>query len=214
MTANYAVLDLASRYKDQFLYNIYKMGSNQIERGSPRSLDDLERRHGAPARRRWRAAAPAGGGAAGAAAVAAAAAPAAPRRRRRRRTPPQAGGGGAAAAAVCTMAQYNAVLKDPARRDPRVYVIPADQPDFPTATKFINTLRYVGVEVQQATAPLHRRRQDLSGRLLRREDGAGRTRPRDRHVRAAGSSERHGRARHSAPPVRQRRLDARRTRWA
>src|SRR4029079_10318178 len=34
VTANYAVLDLASRYKDQFLYNIYKMGSNQIARGS------------------------------------------------------------------------------------------------------------------------------------------------------------------------------------
>ena len=34
MTANYAVLDLASRYKDQFLFNIYRMGANQIERGS------------------------------------------------------------------------------------------------------------------------------------------------------------------------------------
>jgi hypothetical protein len=34
VTANYAVLDLASRYKDQFLYNIYRMGANQIERGS------------------------------------------------------------------------------------------------------------------------------------------------------------------------------------
>ena len=34
VTANYAVLDLASRYKDQFLYNIYKMGKNSIERGS------------------------------------------------------------------------------------------------------------------------------------------------------------------------------------
>ena len=44
-------------------------------------------------------------------------------------------------------------MKDPARRDPRVYVIPADQPDFPTATKFINTLRYIGVEVHQASAP-------------------------------------------------------------
>ena len=52
------------------------------------------------------------------------------------------------------MATYNAVLKDPARRDPRVYVIPSDQTDFPTATKFINTLRYIGVEVHQATAPL------------------------------------------------------------
>ena len=43
-------------------------------------------------------------------------------------------------------------MKDPARRDPRVYHrCPSDQPDFPTATKFVNTLRYVGVEVQQAT---------------------------------------------------------------
>src|SRR3954453_15346702 len=34
VTANYAVLDLASRFKDQFLFNIYRMGSNQIERGT------------------------------------------------------------------------------------------------------------------------------------------------------------------------------------
>ena len=85
---------------------------------------------------------------------------------------------------------------------------PADQPDFAD-----------GDEVHQHAA-LHRRRgppgdgaadrrrQDLSRRLLRGEDGAGRTRARDRHVRAAGSPERHGRARHSAPAVRQRRLDA------
>jgi hypothetical protein len=50
------------------------------------------------------------------------------------------------------MAHYTAALKDPARRDPRVFVIPADQADFPTATKFINALRHVGVEVQQASA--------------------------------------------------------------
>src|SRR6187397_1589393 len=34
VTANYSILDLASRYKDDLLYNIYKMGSNQIDRGS------------------------------------------------------------------------------------------------------------------------------------------------------------------------------------
>src|SRR3954464_4823737 len=47
VTANYAVLDLASRYKDQFLYNIYKMGANQIERGSKDhwtvTEDDMDR---------------------------------------------------------------------------------------------------------------------------------------------------------------------------
>jgi hypothetical protein len=51
------------------------------------------------------------------------------------------------------MATYTSVLKDPSRRDPRVFVVPSNQTDFATATKFINALRYVGVEVQQATAP-------------------------------------------------------------
>ena len=34
VTANRAVLDVASRHREQFLYNIYKMGKNSIERGS------------------------------------------------------------------------------------------------------------------------------------------------------------------------------------
>jgi hypothetical protein len=52
------------------------------------------------------------------------------------------------------MATYTSVFKDPARRDPRVFVIPSNQADPATTTKFVNTLRYIGVEVQQATAPL------------------------------------------------------------
>src|SRR6185437_6667936 len=48
---------------------------------------------------------------------------------------------------------YNDVLHAPDKRDPRGYIIPADQPDFPTATKFVNALRYVNVYVDQATAP-------------------------------------------------------------
>jgi hypothetical protein len=90
------VLDLASRYKDQFLYNIYKMGSNQIERGSQRSLDDLERRHDAAAggdgvRRAAGGAQPAAGG--GGAAAAAGAAPGAGRRRQRAGADRPGGGG-------------------------------------------------------------------------------------------------------------------------
>ncbi|HET6679563.1 MAG TPA: M14 metallopeptidase family protein, partial [Gemmatimonadaceae bacterium] len=34
VTANYAVFDVASREKEHFLYNIYRMGANSIERGS------------------------------------------------------------------------------------------------------------------------------------------------------------------------------------
>jgi hypothetical protein len=40
----------------------------------------------------------------------------------------------------------------PEMRDPRGYIIPADQPDFGTATKFINALREVGIDIHRATA--------------------------------------------------------------
>ena len=92
VTANYAVLDLASRYKDQFLFNIYRMGANQIERGSRDhwtiSNEDMARLQaamaGRPRRGRGRRR---GGGRAVAAA-------ARPRRRLRPRPMPVRGGGG------------------------------------------------------------------------------------------------------------------------
>jgi hypothetical protein len=46
-------------------------------------------------------------------------------------------------------------MKKPELRDPRAYVIsadPADQPDFPTALKFLNALIKTGVSVHRATA--------------------------------------------------------------
>ena len=46
-----------------------------------------------------------------------------------------------------------AALRKPALRDPRAYIIPANQPDFPTAVKFVNALREVNVTVHRATAP-------------------------------------------------------------
>jgi hypothetical protein len=48
---------------------------------------------------------------------------------------------------------YQTVLHDPAERDPRGYIIPADQSDFPTAVKFINALLKSGVEVYKADSP-------------------------------------------------------------
>src|SRR5262249_35990575 len=42
---------------------------------------------------------------------------------------------------------------DPKMRDPRGFILPSDQPDFLTATKFVNTLIKGGVVVQRATAP-------------------------------------------------------------
>ncbi|MEX1127705.1 MAG: M14 metallopeptidase family protein, partial [Vicinamibacterales bacterium] len=149
VTANYAVIDLASRYKDQFLYNIYKMGSNQIERGSRDhwtiSNEDMERLRTTVAEAAPPAA-PAGRGAPAAAQGAALSTGSGQGRGGR-------GGGGRGGGGGLQMTHYNAALKDPARRDPRVFVISADQADFPTATKFVNALRYVGVEIHQATAP-------------------------------------------------------------
>lgn len=45
---------------------------------------------------------------------------------------------------------YDQILKNPAFRDAKGYVIPADQSDFPTAIKFINALLKSGVLVHRA----------------------------------------------------------------
>ena len=49
ITANWAVMDVASRYRETLLYNIYRMGKNSIDRGSrdswtttPSELDSLD----------------------------------------------------------------------------------------------------------------------------------------------------------------------------
>ena len=34
MTNNYAILDIASKRKEDFLFNMYKMGKNAIDKGS------------------------------------------------------------------------------------------------------------------------------------------------------------------------------------
>ncbi len=51
-----------------------------------------------------------------------------------------------------TPAFYDSVMTDPARRDPRGYILPADQADFATAAKFVNALIKSGVQVHKATA--------------------------------------------------------------
>ena len=48
--------------------------------------------------------------------------------------------------------QFNRAFRDPAQRDPRGYIIPANQPDFLTAIKFVNTLMGTGLKVHRATS--------------------------------------------------------------
>ncbi len=47
--------------------------------------------------------------------------------------------------------KYYEALRDPALRDPRGYIIPADQPDFLTATKFVDALIKNGITIHRAT---------------------------------------------------------------
>ena len=46
--------------------------------------------------------------------------------------------------------KYFEAFRDPAKRDPRGFILPSDQPDFPTAVKFVNTLIKNGVTVLRA----------------------------------------------------------------
>ncbi|MBA2571863.1 MAG: hypothetical protein H0V06_02370 [Gemmatimonadetes bacterium] len=128
VTANYAVLDVASRYREQFLHNIYKMGRNSIERGSRDHWTVMPKRVEAV-----RAAIQSQG-----------------------RTDVDGvmapGGQTREALNPAESKRAMALLHAPANRDPRGYILPADQPDFPTAIKFINSLRETGVEVHRATA--------------------------------------------------------------
>ncbi len=47
---------------------------------------------------------------------------------------------------------YDRYLRDPDKRDARGYILPADQRDFPSATRFVNALLKGGVKVHRAVA--------------------------------------------------------------
>ncbi len=51
-----------------------------------------------------------------------------------------------------TRADWERLLRVPAERDPRGFILTADQPDWPRVQKFMNVLLMNGVEVHQATA--------------------------------------------------------------
>jgi hypothetical protein len=132
ITADRAILDYASRHKDQVLYNQYLMGKNSIERGrrdswtiSPHRLDAVESTANADRLQEQRSGERGGRGGRG-------------------------GGGGGGNLTGDRAKKYWDMLHDPKLRDPRGFIIPSDQPDFLTAIKFLNTLIKNGVEIQRA----------------------------------------------------------------
>jgi len=113
LTADRAILSIASEHRENLLFNIYRMGKNSIEKGS---------------RDNWTMTAHK------VAAVEAAIS----------KDNVQRGRGG-------IPVKYYESLHDPDARDARGYILPSDQPDFLTATKFVNSLIKNGVTVLRAT---------------------------------------------------------------
>ncbi len=133
ITMNYAILDLASKRHEDFLYNMYKMAKNAIDKGNRDSWTIHPKRIEAA---REAIEATQAGASRGAENIG-----------------PRGGRGGGPGRGGAPVAIYNNVLHDPKMRDPRGFILPSDQPDFLTATKFVNTLIKAGVFVHRATAP-------------------------------------------------------------
>lgn len=126
MTANYAVLDFAQRYRENLLFNIYQAGKNSIARGntdhwtiSPRDVQEVKD------------------------AIA-------KDQRLDNNTDSRMVSGGRIATVPD---KYYSIIRNPEKRDPRGYIISADAGDFLTATKFVNIMIKSGLTVHRATAP-------------------------------------------------------------
>jgi len=123
MTMDMAVLDYASRYRETVLYNRYIMGRNNIEKGS-RDNWTIHPSLVNEVNRKVKE-------------DEENSETLAPTFRRRGR-------------GVST--DYMKLFRLPENRDPRGYILPADQADFPTVVKFVNTFIKNGITVHQATS--------------------------------------------------------------
>jgi hypothetical protein len=124
-TLNRAVIDYASRNRERLLFNIWRMGMNSIEKGSRDSWTVTP----AKVDRLVNAAPLKVDG-------------------KDEYNRPMASG-----PKKIDPKLYGTLMQPPAERDPRAYVIPADQPDLPTAVTFLNALIKNGVDVERADAP-------------------------------------------------------------
>lgn len=135
VSLNYAVLNYAARNADEMLYNAYRMGKNSIERGSkdywtlsPKRVDAIN--------------------------IAAQGNKSADENNRGRNNGGAVtmGGGSGVNRGGLNIKYFDTVLRNPALRDPRGYIIPANQADYGTVVRFINTCIRSGLIVNKATA--------------------------------------------------------------
>jgi len=125
VSLNYAVLDYASRNREHLLYNIYCMGRSSIEAGSHDHWTISSKRIEALGNAFKKE----------------------PKNRRSADTSRLASG---ERSDTIPLKYYKVLFRDSTLRDPRGYILPADQPDFPTAVKFVNALIRSGIRVGRA----------------------------------------------------------------
>jgi len=139
VSLNYAVLDYAARNGDAMLYNAYQMGKNSIDRGN-KDTWTLSPKRSLAITEAYKASqtpdtsANAGGGRRGGGGAV------------------TVGGGSGFGRNGIPQKFFDTILRNPELRDPRGYIMTADQPDFATVIRFINTCLRSGLVVQQATS--------------------------------------------------------------
>lgn len=126
VSLNYSLLDYAARNKDHLLFNIYSMGRSAINKGQKDTWSPFPKKIDAI----------------NAAYEADQASNKSPQTRTQ---------GGFSRGGIPTK-YYDSVYQIPAKRDPRAYIVSADQKDFGTAVKFINALIRTGIKIEKATS--------------------------------------------------------------
>ncbi len=123
ITMNRAIMDYASRNKETLLYKRYLMGKNSIERGN-RDHWTIHPKIVDEVNK----------------AIAA------------ERNTSRGGNTNFQGRRRSAPIKFYDMFRKPENRDPRAFILPSDQADFPTATKFVNTFIKNGVTVHQASA--------------------------------------------------------------
>jgi hypothetical protein len=126
LSLNYAVMDYAARNREHLLYNIYLMGKASMRAGSEDHWTLTPVRINA---------------------ITSAYEKDQKSKKRADTTNQSRGNQG-----TIPLKYYDILFKDKTKRDPRGYIIPSGQPDFPTAVKFINALIRSGITVSKATS--------------------------------------------------------------
>jgi len=127
LSLNYAVMDYAARNREHLLYNIYLMGKASIQIGNEDHWTLTPNRINAINS-------------------------AYEKDQKNKKRADSTNNQKRTVQGTIPLKYYDVLFKDNSMRDPRGYIIPSGQADFPTAIKFINALIQAGISVSKASA--------------------------------------------------------------